>query len=159
MIASVWTQDRIDRLRTLWLQGRTAEQVARALGADITRSAVLGKVHRLGLSAGRPAPPVKRPVQPRPLPPARPLPLKAVAKTRSRIPTPEDVPVRETGLATLLSVGRRDCRWPMGDPRAEGFSLCGLKAVRGAYCARHGAIAYRPAPENRRGLEFVLRLD
>jgi GcrA cell cycle regulator len=64
MTASAWTDDRIGRLKILWIEGRTAEQIARILGAGITRSAVLGKVHRLGLSAGRCAGPTKGPPAP-----------------------------------------------------------------------------------------------
>lgn len=157
MAASVWTQDRIDRLRILWLEGQTAEQIARTLGAGITRSAVLGKVHRLGLSTGRPAVPVKPAVRPRPV---RPTPRGRPVK----VPTPtatatEEIGLEGSGLATLLSVGLNDCRWPMGDPRAEGFSLCGRQAVRGAYCACHGAIAYRPVPDSRRSLEHLAGLN
>ena len=61
MTASAWTDDRIGRLKTLWLAGQTAEQIALDLANGITRSAVLGKVHRMGLSAGRPGRPPKRP--------------------------------------------------------------------------------------------------
>ena len=53
MTASAWTEDRIDRLRTLWIAGRSAARIARELDHGITRSAVLGKIYRLGLSAGR----------------------------------------------------------------------------------------------------------
>lgn len=60
-----WTDDRIELLRRLWLQGQTASQIAEQLGAGVTRNAVIGKAHRLGLS-GRPTP-VKemKPVAPR----------------------------------------------------------------------------------------------
>jgi GcrA cell cycle regulator len=51
-------------------------------------------------------------------------------------------------LTDVVSVGRRDCRWPIGDPKAAGFSLCGRPAVRGAYCAPHGALAYRDTPRD-----------
>ncbi|MDB5425270.1 MAG: hypothetical protein JWQ29_2686, partial [Phenylobacterium sp.] len=57
-------------------------------------------------------------------------------------------PVPLEGTADLRSVGRHDCRWPIGDPKAPGFALCGRPAVRGAYCAPHGALAYRPAPRD-----------
>lgn len=53
-------------------------------------------------------------------------------------------PPPEAGLADMLTVGRHACRWPIGDPLAPGFSVCGRPAVRGAYCAPHGALAYRP---------------
>lgn len=46
-----WTDERIDQLSRLWLEGRSASQIATALGG-LTRNAVIGKVHRLGL-AGR----------------------------------------------------------------------------------------------------------
>ena len=59
---TVWTEDRIKRLRSLWREGRTAESISRDLGAGISRSAVLGKLHRLGLSTGRA--PVQRNVRP-----------------------------------------------------------------------------------------------
>ena len=50
-----WTEDRISVLQKLWLQGQTASQIAEQLGGGVTRNAVIGKAHRLGLS-GRPAP-------------------------------------------------------------------------------------------------------
>jgi len=47
-----WTDERVDLLSRLWLEGRSASQIATALGGGLTRNAVIGKVHRLGL-AGR----------------------------------------------------------------------------------------------------------
>ena len=52
-----WTEQRIEVLRKLWGQGQTASQIAAILGG-ITRNAVIGKAHRLGLT-GRPSP-IKR---------------------------------------------------------------------------------------------------
>jgi len=49
-----WTDDRIDTLRTMWEKGMTASQIAEALG-DVSRNAVIGKAHRLGLQS-RPSP-------------------------------------------------------------------------------------------------------
>ena len=52
MTASAWTDERIGRLKTLWLAGQTAEQIALDLANGITRSAVLGKAQvRVDLSA------------------------------------------------------------------------------------------------------------
>ncbi|HTV32045.1 MAG TPA: GcrA family cell cycle regulator, partial [Methylocella sp.] len=45
-----WTNERIDLLQKLWLEGCSASQIANELGAGITRNAVIGKVYRLGLS-------------------------------------------------------------------------------------------------------------
>ena len=50
-----WTEDRVGALKKLWLEGQSASQIAKALGGGVTRNAVIGKVHRLGLS-GRATP-------------------------------------------------------------------------------------------------------
>ena len=49
-----WTEERIESLKTMWEAGQTASQIAEALGA-VSRNAVIGKAHRLGLQA-RPSP-------------------------------------------------------------------------------------------------------
>ncbi|WP_298691962.1 GcrA family cell cycle regulator, partial [uncultured Sphingomonas sp.] len=49
-----WTDERIDKLRSLWGQGQTASQIADELGG-VSRNAVIGKAHRLGLES-RPSP-------------------------------------------------------------------------------------------------------
>ena len=55
-----WTDDRVEILKTMWTEGKSASQIAKELGG-VTRNAVIGKVHRLGLSnrnggAGKAAP-------------------------------------------------------------------------------------------------------
>ena len=44
-----WTDERVEMLRTMWSEGKSASQIAKELGG-VTRNAVIGKVHRLGLS-------------------------------------------------------------------------------------------------------------
>ncbi len=44
-----WTDDRVEILKTMWMEGKSASQIAKELGG-VTRNAVIGKVHRLGLS-------------------------------------------------------------------------------------------------------------
>ncbi len=44
-----WTEERVEKLKTLWAEGVTAAEIAKALG-DVSRNAVIGKAHRLGLS-------------------------------------------------------------------------------------------------------------
>ena len=56
-----WTEERVQRLKDLWAQGLSASEIADALG-DISRNAVIGKAHRLGLS-GRPSPIKKKPTR------------------------------------------------------------------------------------------------
>lgn len=73
-----WTDERIDTLKTMWEAGQTASQIAEALGG-VSRNAVIGKAHRLGLQS-RPSPvkpnePVAAaPVPDVPLPEAEPEP-------------------------------------------------------------------------------------
>src|SRR5919198_626323 len=66
MTVLTWSDDRVEQLKKLWEAGLSASQIAAQLG-NITRNAVIGKVHRLGLSgrAKNPSPPAPRPRQPR----------------------------------------------------------------------------------------------
>lgn len=141
----IWTDERVEILSKLWRDGRSASQIARDLGSGITRNAVIGKIHRLGLS-GRAAPRLPgagRPDQrrarqgriPRRVAPVRALPPPPLPTAPPSLP--------QTGLATVVSVRRGQCRWPIGEPQDEDFCLCGRAAQRGAYCGPHGAVAYR----------------
>ncbi|WP_293678797.1 GcrA family cell cycle regulator [uncultured Phenylobacterium sp.] len=132
---STWTDDRVQTLSRLWQEGASASQIARNLGG-VTRNAVIGKIHRLGLS-GRAAPSAPGARRAKPKREQRLRPRYAAAPPRLVAPP-------EIGLANVVSIQRGQCRWPMGDPLAEDFCLCGRKAVRGAYCDPHGALAYRP---------------
>jgi len=58
-----WTEERVELLKKYWNEGLSASQIAGRLGYGVTRNAVIGKVHRLGLS-GRVTP--QRAVGPRP---------------------------------------------------------------------------------------------
>lgn len=54
-----WTKERMALLKKMWLQGKSAAEIAKKLGQGMTRNAVIGKAHRMGLSGGRPATPAK----------------------------------------------------------------------------------------------------
>jgi GcrA cell cycle regulator len=140
---SFWTPDRVQTLIRLWRDGLSASQIARALAGGVTRSAVIGKIHRLGLGGrARPSSPPARPrleVRPRPKLPRAP----AMRPPRTVAVEPASPPP-EIGSATVLTIRRGQCRWPIGEPLADSFSLCGCAAVRGAYCSGHAQIAYRP---------------
>src|SRR5687767_2748587 len=84
-----WTDERIDRLKDLWSQGMTASQIADELGG-VSRNAVIGKAHRLGLKA-RPSP-VKA-NEPKPAPKPKEAEAKAAPKPappRAKVPEPEE---------------------------------------------------------------------
>jgi GcrA cell cycle regulator len=145
-----WTEDRIALLRELWLDGKSAAQIALTLGGA-TRNSVMGKVHRLKLGA-RAAPhrPVARPVQ---QPPRRSAPVK---RPTLRPPFLEfDEPeaplaalnprVFEGGrVATVLTLTSAMCKFPIGDPSAEDFAFCGRHTAHRGYCMHHARVVYRP---------------
>ena len=87
-----WTDERVDVLKKLWLDGLSASQIAKHLG-EVTRNAVIGKVHRLGLSGratpsqpARPAFKATRP--PRPLAPPQPFARRAAVDHPALPPVP-----------------------------------------------------------------------
>ena len=117
-----WTEDRVAQLRQLWGSGKSASEIAEILGG-MSRNAVIGKAHRLGLS-GRPSPIRK--------------------KTEAVVEVP-------SAGATILSLTDRMCKWPIGDPKLPGFHFCGKSALPGMpYCAEHAAVAYQPSHSKRR---------
>jgi GcrA cell cycle regulator len=83
-----WTDERIERLREMWTRGMTASQIAEELGA-VSRNAVIGKAHRLGLQS-RPSP-VKPNEAPAPAPAAD-QPVEAEAEAEAPQPESNDFP-------------------------------------------------------------------
>lgn len=142
-----WTDQRVSELKRLWQAGLSATQISPELG--VSRSAVLGKLHRLGISGrGQPTNGDGR---------ARCKKASAERHMRNRIvraaeapPPIKSPPVRATPakLAPPLrlsidQLGRHTCRWPIGYPGTPGFSYCGHRIEPGfSYCAPHNDDAY-----------------
>jgi GcrA cell cycle regulator len=85
-----WTDERIDTLRKMWEAGQTASQIAEELGG-VSRNAVIGKAHRLGLQS-RPSPVKPNEPDSAKAAPAEPKPAPApVAKAPERAPTPAPI--------------------------------------------------------------------
>ncbi len=164
-----WTEERVELLRKLWREGRSAAQVAAALGSDTTRNAVIGKIHRLGLAdrsmttASSGAPRVRATRAPRVQPRAGAAQGGGVVGNVALALAPQiavapqdnpefDVVVPITARVTLLDLRDAMCRWPMGDPSSSEFRFCGAKSPSsaGPYCRHHAAIAYQPAQDRRR---------
>lgn len=150
-----WTDERIARLKQYWEEGCSASQIAELLGEGLSRNAVIGKAHRLGLAArpsplktaeakadGKAAEPrADRPVA-RPKPAAKPTtPEAPVARPAAPEPRPNPAPepapatgpVARPGVAarpkgarvTLLDLNDRICKWPIGHPDEPDFHFCG----------------------------------
>lgn len=150
-----WTEDRVSLLTKLWGDGLSASQIAKQL-TGVTRNAVIGKVHRLGL-AGRAAPsrPIKTTLSvPKPKPVIAPtvrlvVPIERVAQPVPALPS---VPRRQTSSGvSVLALKEGMCKWPMGDPGDSDFAFCGCVSKAGTpYCTDHAAIAYQPAAPRRK---------
>jgi len=161
-----WTDERVETLKKLWADGLSASQIAAELGG-ITRNAVIGKVHRLGLSGRAKAPST---AGPRPRKTRAPshvfrsirnamrgntaLAAQAIAAYEAEIePEPETlenvIPIGQR--CSILELSEDKCHWPIGDPGHADFFFCGGKAIIGLpYCGYHARIAYQPANERRR---------
>lgn len=138
-----WTDERIERLKTMWSAGATASQIADELGG-VSRNAVIGKAHRLGLQA-RPSPvkpgedksevPVIAAVAEAPK--ARPATPVALRKPSRAVPA-------KPQRTTLLDLSEKVCKWPIGHPGEVDFHFCGKAANPGfPYCSEHCAVAYQ----------------
>ena len=79
-----WTEERIERLKSMWAEGSTASQIAEELGG-VSRNAVIGKAHRLGLEA-RPSP--VKPGDEKEAAAAEPKAAKAAPAAREAAPAP-----------------------------------------------------------------------
>ncbi|MBI1197836.1 MAG: GcrA cell cycle regulator [Phenylobacterium sp.] len=145
-----WTDERVELLKKLWQDGLSASQIAKQLGG-VTRNAVIGKVHRLGLS-GRAAPSkpqrtvFKAPRAARPAAAAPSVPRRiAEPVAAAAAPTPARYVDETPGTATVLTLGAHMCKWPIGDPSLDNFTFCGRRTDEGPYCHEHAQVAYQPA--------------
>ena len=156
-----WTDDRVEKLKTMWTEGNSASQIAKELGC-VTRNAVIGKVHRLGLS-GRAKPSRPKPAKPATAakPKLAPKPARTAAKAAAPKPKPapkeqlpvsveqpplEAKPLKDGTYATILTITDHMCKFPIGDPKADEFRFCGRKTDPDEpYCTPHSMVAYQPS--------------
>lgn len=151
-----WSDERVEKLKKLWGEGLSASQIAKELGG-VTRNAVIGKVHRLGLSGrATPSRPPTRSVAKanRPRPAVRPSPRSFVARVATKPAPVEPQRLPNGEFATVLTLSDHVCRWPIGDPSDRNFRFCGRRPKSGSpYCESHAVQAYQPAKRRRRTSE------
>jgi len=157
-----WTDERVELLKKLWADGLSASQIAAELGS-ITRNAVIGKVHRLGLS-GRAKSPSANPARPRKARAANHVLRVSRPVTRGNTalahayeveieaePEVVDNVIPIGQRRTLLELSEGTCHWPVGDPGSPEFFFCGGPSLTGLpYCTHHSRIAYQPPSDRRR---------
>lgn len=154
-----WTDECVELLKKLWDEVLPTSQIAAKIG--VSKSAVIGKVHRLGLQNRREASPAK----------ARAVPTLRCRKSETihkrfiapifeaePIPDTEDEDIPPEQRKTLLELTDDTCRWGVGDPQSPDFFFCGGRVAetlvagklkKRPYCHRHCMIAYHP-PSDRK---------
>lgn len=171
MTSATWTNERVEKLKKLWADGLSASQVAAELG-QVSRNAVIGKVHRLGLpgrktgqtvssvkkAVRQSAQPVRKSAPPRPVPylvrgnaavnlDAEAMPAEAAADVMPIFPR-----------VTMMELKPSSCKWPIGDPLTPDFRFCGARTENGApYCTYHACMAYQMRSENNQGKRATRR--
>ena len=138
-----WNEEKVNKLKELWGKGNTASQIANLIGG-VSRNAVIGKAHRLNLSAK--------------------------IKTRTSITNPssestyeEKNSIQKRGRKSkfqsliiekdfepenpkqLEGLDESSCKWPIGHPEEESFYFCGRSSLKDfSYCKLHLLYAYQP---------------
>ena len=147
-----WTDERVELLKKLWADGLSGAQIATEMGG-MTRNAVIGKVHRLGLS-GRSVQPSER--KPRVRKPRTPKTFSRspwspgafiFAASHDSVVEPELIEIPLDQRKTLLKLTEKTCRWPVGVPGDAEFFFCGGASDnlhQRPYCSFHSRIGYQP---------------
>lgn len=163
-----WNDERVELLKKLWSEGLSASQIAGRLGG-VTRNAVIGKVHRLGLSGrattsrmkshrprARAAANARRMQKTRFAPQGNPA-LRALYQPEAEPFTPavEELVIPLKERRSIQTLTECSCRWPIGDPQSADFHFCGKTKVTGLpYCEFHARRAFQPPQPRRREREI-----
>ena len=138
-----WTEQKVSILKELWGKGKTASQIAEIIGG-ISRNAVIGKAHRLNLSAKiktRAATTNKNfenIIEEKNSQPKR----GRRNKFKSLIIEKDFEPENPKQLEEL---DENSCKWPIGHPNEKSFYFCGRSSLKDfSYCKLHLLYAYQP---------------
>ena len=138
-----WTEEKVAKLKELWGKGNTASQIAEIIGG-ISRNAVIGKAHRLNLSAK---------IKTRPATSSQNFESPAEnkgqknkkgrrSKFKSLIIEKDFEPENPKQLEQL---DESMCKWPIGHPDEKTFYFCGRSSLKDfSYCKLHLLYAYQP---------------
>ena len=138
-----WTEEKVNKLKELWGKGNTASQIAEIIGG-ITRNAVIGKAHRLNLSAKIKTRTVPSNERYNNTTEQRNSKVKRGrrSKFKSLIIEKDFEPENPKQLEEL---DENSCIWPIGHPNEKSFYFCGRTSLKDfSYCKLHLLYAYQP---------------
>ena len=139
-----WTEEKIESLKKLWGSGKTASQIAEIIGG-ISRNAVIGKAHRLNLSAKiktRTATSNQNFNDSRNEKNIQAAKRGRKSKFKSLIIEKDFEPENPKQLEEL---DENSCKWPIGHPDEKSFYFCGRSSLKDfSYCKLHLLYAYQP---------------
>ena len=138
-----WTDEKVAKLKELWGKGNTASQIAEIIGG-ISRNAVIGKAHRLNLSAKIKTRSAFSNQNLEGSPDEKKIKSKRGrrSKFKSLIIEKDFEPENPKQLEEL---DENSCKWPIGHPNEKSFYFCGRSSLKDfSYCKLHLLYAYQP---------------
>ena len=138
-----WTEEKVTKLKELWGKGNTASEIAKIIGG-ISRNAVIGKAHRLNLSAK---------IKTRTVASSQnfenSLDEKSIKNKRNRRSKFKSLIIEKDfepeNPKQLEELDERLCKWPIGHPDEKSFYFCGRSSLKDfSYCKLHLLYAYQP---------------
>ena len=138
-----WTDEKVSKLKELWGKGNTASQIAEIIGG-ISRNAVIGKAHRLNLSAK---------IKTRTVTSSKNFDtsieennIKSKRRRRSKFQSLIiEKDFEPENPKQLEELDENTCKWPIGHPDEKKFYFCGRSSLKDfSYCKLHLLYAYQP---------------